>query len=1153
MLDERSLQILRGGTAKNDNYLGRDGEVTIDTERLEFRVHDGVTMGGKIIGGSGSGTNVLENAINIIDVLTTTSDLPDPATMSDGDTYIIDTHYWTLISGEFKDLGDLRGADGKSAYELAVEEGFQGSLQRWMESLRGKDGIGLKVRGVRADTSSLPTVDNENGDAYIINRKMFVWVNDKWVEVGQVGPRGYSAFNLALESGTIPPDSTLTDWLESLKGKSAYDLAIDTGQIPNTYTQDDYLEFLRGDDAYEMAQALGRFSGTREEFLDSLTGPRGPQGERGAQGPRGESANAIKVLGRVNTVDALPTTNVNPGDSYYVNRDLHVYNGDDYMNIGPVVGERGEPGPVGPEGPQGPIGPAGESAFDIAVRENVFSGNAKDWVESLKGKSAYELAIEVYGSSEIGSLSQWLDSLKGDDAFETTKKLGLVANEQEWREWARGPEGPVGPTGPRGEGLNINGYVDTTEELPDRDVLDGDVYAVVDNLFLKMGAEWKHIGTLSGIRILGTLPIPEELPAGAELNDAYIIDEDLYTYTAEGWVNAGKIRGPQGPRGEKGDQGLPGIQGQIGPKGDKGDKGDQGPVGPQGPTGDKGATGDKGEQGAGVFIGGKFGSVDELPPQPPQPDMGYLIDRDLWINPTGSEWVNAGPLRGPEGAKGEKGDKGDKGDPGQDGARGPQGYGINILGKANSVAELPNNVSNGDAYIVNTDLYVFTNGLWNNTGPVQGPKGEKGTKGDKGDKGDIGYGVRILGRVESVADLPTNPNERDGYLVLQEMYVYNNGTWTNLGTVAGPKGDKGDVGDQGPQGPIGPQGDRGNDGKPGPAGPAGPVGPRGIQGDKGDPGPQGEPGKGLAIAGRYMDVSELPSTWNADDSGFLVGNNLYLYNEINGEWYDAGPFRGPKGDPGDQGPTGPQGPQGLEGVRGPRGSIWIHESREPDPLDGEAGDYFINTLTKEYYNKIDSIQWSLLGTIDGTNFTEAPEDGRQYTRMNGYWAQVKVTEAPEDGYFYMRRNGTWARWVPKVDEAPQDGLKYVRFNGAWVAQTLNEAPQDGDFYFRSNGAWKSLDRYTLNAEVTTGLLDLSVAQTFTLDATSDLNIVFDNAPAASRSMTVVLTLEGGTGSITWPSAVKWHNKTPPILGSEFTVVVLYWTGSVWLGSVGIKI
>lgn len=35
---------------------------------------------------------------------------------------------------------DGTGADGKSAYELAVAEGFEGTLQEWLESLQGKPG-----------------------------------------------------------------------------------------------------------------------------------------------------------------------------------------------------------------------------------------------------------------------------------------------------------------------------------------------------------------------------------------------------------------------------------------------------------------------------------------------------------------------------------------------------------------------------------------------------------------------------------------------------------------------------------------------------------------------------------------------------------------------------------------------------------------------------------------------------------------------------------------------------------------------------------------------------------------------------------------------------------------------------------------------------
>lgn len=50
----------RGTTAENDAFTGAEGEITVDTEKHELRVHDGVTQGGFVIGsgGSGSGRNI---------------------------------------------------------------------------------------------------------------------------------------------------------------------------------------------------------------------------------------------------------------------------------------------------------------------------------------------------------------------------------------------------------------------------------------------------------------------------------------------------------------------------------------------------------------------------------------------------------------------------------------------------------------------------------------------------------------------------------------------------------------------------------------------------------------------------------------------------------------------------------------------------------------------------------------------------------------------------------------------------------------------------------------------------------------------------------------------------------------------------------------
>lgn len=78
--------------------------------------------------------------------------LPQQGDESTG--YIIGTKLYIYVGtggdtleGKYKDVGEFRGPqgkpgfDGKSAYELAVESGFKGSVEEWLASLNGTDGI----------------------------------------------------------------------------------------------------------------------------------------------------------------------------------------------------------------------------------------------------------------------------------------------------------------------------------------------------------------------------------------------------------------------------------------------------------------------------------------------------------------------------------------------------------------------------------------------------------------------------------------------------------------------------------------------------------------------------------------------------------------------------------------------------------------------------------------------------------------------------------------------------------------------------------------------------------------------------------------------------------------------------------------------------
>lgn len=79
----------------------------------------------------------------------------------------------------------LQGKDGKSAYQIALDNGFIGTEADWLESLKGEDG----EQGQKGDKG----------------------------EIGPQGEKGKSAYQIALDEGFI---GTEEEWLETLKGEN---------------------------------------------------------------------------------------------------------------------------------------------------------------------------------------------------------------------------------------------------------------------------------------------------------------------------------------------------------------------------------------------------------------------------------------------------------------------------------------------------------------------------------------------------------------------------------------------------------------------------------------------------------------------------------------------------------------------------------------------------------------------------------------------------------------------------------------------------------------------------------------------------------------------------------------------------------------------
>ena len=361
--------------------------------------------------------------------------------------------------------------------------------------------------------------------------------------------------------------------------------------------------------------------------------------------------------------------------------------------------------------------------------------------------------------------------------------------------------------------------------------------------------------------------------------------------------------GPQGPAGEKGEKGdaftyddftedqlaaLKGPQGEQGPAGEKGDQGEvgpQGPAGPQGPQGEQGPAGQDGKDGTSVNIVGSVPTESDLDAiEGEAKGDGYLVEETGELHVfNGTQFINVGKIRGPQGPQGEKGEQGPAGEQGPQGEVGPQG-------------EKGDKGDQGE---------VGPQGPQGLAGP-QGPAGEAGPQGPAGEKGDPGeQGPQgIQGEAG-----PQGPQGEKG-----DAFTYDDFTEDQLAALKGPQGkqgpagEKGEAGPQGPAGEQGPQGEVGPQGEKGEQGPAGekgekgdqgdvgPQGPQGVQGEKGEQGPAGEKGeKGDAFT--YDDFTE-------DQLAALKG--------------PAGP-QGPAGEKGEQGPAGANGQDGAQGEQGPAG------------------------------------------------------------------------------------------------------------------------------------------------------------------------------------------------------------------------------------------
>ena len=1158
-----------------------------------------------------SGSLLGPRGITLLGTWPSNQALPDHTLNEVGDAYIWKNDIWLLIPQPdgWVTIG-LKGDTGKSAYQSAVDGGFQGTEPQWLASLVGKSNyqiwLDLGNTGTEADfltamkgtpgevgnikvvgslpsfaeLDAIPTEGLAAGTAYFVEGGLSVWNDVQWVHSGSLlGERGITLL------GTWPDNQALPSYLSNNVG-DAYIWKRDiwllipglNGAVPPPEGEEPPtpiwvslgLEGPEGLDAYQVAVSDG-FQGTKTAWLASLVGKSNyqiwlSQGNTGTEldflatlkstepGPPGEEGPArspFEVMGSKPSIGQLPAVGV-ATEAWYVGSHLYVWvtTQSQYVDLG-----------------------------------------------SVGGLSAYELAVEDGFS---GSLQQWLDSLKS-----------VVP----------------GPKGDRGANLNVKGTVPNQAALGNiQNVQEQDGYVTADNghLWIYRDAAWTDVGSFQGksvyqvwidnghsgdeatflaslqgtngtngtnIIIKGSVATYAALTSTPAEQDVYSVRDTntLYGFISGGWVNLGQF---------KGEDGLPGADGA---------------------------------NGSSITIIKVLTPEDPTVPDAAANNGKAYVDLDKRIQlSVGGEWVDGGAV----GARGDTG---------------PQGHGVNLRGTVAGPTYLPRpdqGAVDGDGYFTATDkmLYVMVDSIWQGPFDIIGPQGPQG---NDGEKGEAGTSINILGAYPTLSDLaaahPTGALG-DGYLVGNNLAIWttaDGGGWIDIGLVRGP---------QGIQGVPGPQG----------------VGKQGVKGDKGSswitlPAGQDEPGAGftgnigdwavsetfkvyyksaqsgwvywgrlvagdvnspLLSAGKVVRLGNEWVSLPVDEVPTMIAGKLYVRQLVEGSTSNEGEWvelEFPIGEaPADSQPymrvclngqtvgnwalynaptLGSLGGVPLTALGVTVATLvggTVPSSQLPSyvddvvefadraafPATGETGKIYIADDTNVQYRWTGTVYVALVAS-PGTS--DAVVEGS----VNLYYTPARVRSTPLAGVSFATGGAITAAdtvltafgklqaqitaFTPGFADVPTDSNLYLRKGdhtwSVYAAPTLASlggisgpaGGVDNKTYMYKNNAWAEFNRYDLSIQTlaATGSVDpLTVGMLVITNtgATAKTITIGDGPKAPARAQTLVVKVNGAAGAITFAptgaTALVWNTGAPPGLTGSRTILTFLWDGVEWVGGSG---
>jgi collagen triple helix repeat protein len=194
----------------------------------------------------------------------------------------------------------INGLPGASAYEIAKANGFTGSQAEWLQSLKGQKGDTGQCKTIKVLTT------NYNYDQATLNKNSATGYTGVYTTIDSVeGVAVGDTVFLRVRNTTKNGDALIVATVLEITGNNLKLRSlgfIDKGEQGNPGTNGvSGRDGINGKSAYQLALDAG-FTGSVQQWLESLKGQRGEKGERGESGTA-PSYNDTELRNRVTSLE----------------------------------------------------------------------------------------------------------------------------------------------------------------------------------------------------------------------------------------------------------------------------------------------------------------------------------------------------------------------------------------------------------------------------------------------------------------------------------------------------------------------------------------------------------------------------------------------------------------------------------------------------------------------------------------------------------------------------------------------------------------------------------------------------------------------------------------------------------------------------------